>query len=136
MSPARQSIVVMPTHPNAEVFVDGVPMGKGATTVQMSKRSGHTVMAKCGQSVGVAQVDRVISTHGFLDLVGGYAFYFPMLGIASPGFWELDPPTVAVVVPDSSACEKSVASPPSPIPPTAPASAPEKGEGETAIPND
>ena len=104
-SSSTQSIAVQPTHENADVFVDGRLVGRGTRSVEMHKRRGHVVMAKCGGSVGIAQVDRSISTSGILDLIGGVIILVPFLGALAPGFWRLDPPMVVVVIPDTSKCE-------------------------------
>ena len=112
--PPIQNIALQPSHPNAEVFVDGAPVGHGPTTVQMSKRTAHTVMAKCGRSAGMAQVDRSISTMGIVDLIAGAFFLVNWIGIFAPGFWRLEPPTVVVAIPDTSDCDIKVeGSPPS-----------------------
>ena len=104
-APATQSIAIQPSHPNAEIFVDGASVGHGPMSVTMSKRNSHTVMAKCGNSAGVSQVDQKLSTLGTLDLVGTFLIIVPVIGVFAPGFWDLDPPIVAVAVPDASGCE-------------------------------
>jgi hypothetical protein len=104
LSPSTQNIVIQPMPGDAELYVDGAPVGRGTQSVRMSKKQSHTVIAKCGRSSGVASVDRSISITGILDVVGGILFYVPFIGVLAPGFWTLDPPTVAIAVPDGSAC--------------------------------
>jgi hypothetical protein len=103
--PGTQRIAIQPMHPNAEVFVDGVPLGRGPTSVAMARRDVHSVIAKCGVSSGSAFVNPSISATGVLDLLGGLFFLVPYLGYFAPGFWKLEPRTVVVAIPDASACE-------------------------------
>ncbi len=108
-SSSTQSIAIMPSHPSAEVYVDGALKGKGAQTIELSKKRAHSVMAKCGVSAGVATVDRNLSTTGMLDLIGGFLILFPFIGLVSAGAWELSPTAVSVPVPDATECEAAAA---------------------------
>ena len=103
-SPSSQSIVIRPSNEHAEVFVDGARVGTGTTTIDMSKGRTHSVMAQCGHSTGVAQVDRSISTSGILDIIGGFILLIPLIGVFADGFWELEPTTVVVAIPDAAEC--------------------------------
>ena len=104
-APSHQAVNVMPSHPRAEVYVDGNLVGRGAQTVQLKKSSSHSVMAKCGESAGAATIDNSLSTTGVLDIVGGFFFLVPFIGLVAPGAWTLSPTTISVAVPDSAACE-------------------------------
>jgi hypothetical protein len=104
-SSGSQEISIQPTSPRAEVFVDGAHVGTGTMTYSMKKKKTHSVMARCGDSTGVAIVDRQISTTGVLDLVGGFLILIPFLGVFGPGFYELDPEHVVVSIPDVTACK-------------------------------
>lgn len=101
---SSQSIVITPSHPNAEVFVDGVSKGTGTQHVDMSRKESHSIMAKCGGSSGVAMVSRELSTTGLLDIVGGILILIPFIGLFSPGAFELSPSVVSVAIPDDSKC--------------------------------
>lgn len=102
---SRQSINIMPSHPRADVYVDGNLVGKGPQNVSMSKSSSHSIMAKCGGSAGTGIIDRSLSTTGMLDLIGGLLILFPLLGLISAGAWKLNPTTLSVAIPDETACE-------------------------------
>lgn len=110
-SSGTQHMTIQPSDPRAEIFVDGAPVGKGTVSVPMKKKRSHTVMAKCGDSTGVAHIDRSISTTGVLDIVGGVLILVPFLGVLGPGFYELEPEHVVVAVPDHSACRVSASTP-------------------------
>jgi len=103
-SPSSQTITIVPSHPKAQVVVDGQPKGTGTMSLDLKKNRGHSFLARCGNSSGVANVERNISPTGMLDLIGGFLLLVPFIGLASPGAWELSPSTVSVPVPDASAC--------------------------------
>lgn len=104
-SSSTQSIVIMPSHASAEVYVDGNLRGTGPQTVELSKKRNHSVMAKCGNSAGAASIERNLSTTGLLDIIGGFLILLPFIGLTAAGAWELSPTTVSVPVPDSGGCE-------------------------------
>ena len=105
VAPSRQSINIIPSAQQAKVYVDGNLIGDGPQTVSMSKSTEHSVMAKCGYSAGTALVSRSMSMTGILDLIGGFLFLIPFIGLVSPGAWKLDPTTVSIAIPDDSACK-------------------------------
>jgi hypothetical protein len=107
---STQPISIMPSHPNAEVYVDGTLKGVGPQTVLLSKKNTHSVMAKCGGSSGVVTIDRNLSTTGILDIIGGFLILVPFVGLLAPGAWELSPTSVSVPIPDTSGCSKPSAS--------------------------
>ena len=102
---STQPITIIPSHENAEVYVDGNLKGKGVQTVFLHKRRSHSIMAKCGGSAGTGSVTRHLSTTGILDIIGGVLFLAPLLGLIAPGAWELSPTTISVPIPNASACE-------------------------------
>lgn len=104
-SPSTQSITIVPSHPNAEVVVDGQSRGTGTMALELKKNRGHSVLARCGNSSGVATLERNMSSSGVLDMIGGLFLLVPFIGLTSPGAWELSPSTVSVPVPDASGCE-------------------------------
>jgi len=105
-SPPNQNITISPSHPRAEVSVDGRVIGRGTQQVNLSKRREHSVLAKCGNSSGVAYIGRDVSGTGFADMIGGFIFLLPFLGFFSPGAFELSPSNVYVAIPDDSECDR------------------------------
>lgn len=73
--------------------------GTGAAQAEVARNRPHSVMARIGDRVSVRKVERVISTTGVLDIVGGIIFLLPFLGLLGPGFWDLEEDHVTVVVP-------------------------------------
>ena len=100
---SMQNITIIPSEEEATVFVDGSFVGTGTCTVDLKKKKSHSVMAKAEDGrVGVARIDKSVSTAGILDIVGGFFILIPWIGLAAPGFWELDPDTVAIALPPRS----------------------------------
>ena len=97
--PKTQSIIIRPTDPTAEVLVDGQNKGTGTVSVDLDRNRSHSVIAKSGNQTGSALIDKKISTTGVLDIIGTCIFIIPAIGLFTPGFWELDPQHVDVVVP-------------------------------------
>ena len=96
---SRQSVIIAPSDPSAEVFVDGRPVGQGTVAVDLRRNRSHGVMARVGERVGTAHIGTEISTTGILDLIGGIFFLVPFIGVLGPGFYSLDADYVNVVVP-------------------------------------
>ena len=89
---SSQHIRIEASDPAARIFVDGQEVGTGSALVPMRRNRTHSVRAEAPDG-GVAQgrIRKNISTTGILDIVGGFFFLVPFLGILGPGFWELDP---------------------------------------------
>ena len=100
--PSRQNVTITASHPRAQISVDGAPVGEGSVTVPLKRNTSHAVMAKVGDAAGTAQIGTKISTTGMLDIAGGVLFLVPFIGIASPGFHELDTTSVYVAIPAES----------------------------------
>ncbi|WP_290564896.1 hypothetical protein [Akkermansia sp.] len=97
-SSGKQTIKIVANDPNATIFVNGEPVGKGIVTTTLKKNKSAAITAKSGNKNGVAVVDSELSTTGVLDIVGGCIFLLPFLGFCSGGAWQLEQETVAVNV--------------------------------------
>jgi hypothetical protein len=96
---STQTVTIQATDSAAEITVDGMPVGKGAASVQLKRNRSHSIIARVGDRTGVSQISYSISTTGVLDIVGGFLFLIPFLGIIGPGFYTLDQDMVVVAVP-------------------------------------
>lgn len=99
---STQGVTITASDPNAEIYVDGNYLGKGATSTALRRNRSHTVMAKCGDRVGSTVIGTSISATGVLDLIGGFLFLLPFIGVAGPGFMQLDADAVTVIVPPAA----------------------------------
>ena len=95
---SRQDVRIMASDPEAELFVDGEPCGKGPKTVSLVRNREHRVMAKLGDRAGTERITYSMSTTGIMDLIGGCCFLLPFLGAFSPGWHELDQDAIYVVL--------------------------------------
>lgn len=99
LSRPTQHVSVMATEPGAKLYVDGRFVGTGTASVRLRKSQGHAFLARIDDRSGTAHIGKTVSTTGILDLIGGMIFFIPLLGIAAPGFWELDRHHVIVTLP-------------------------------------
>ena len=102
MVPATQSISIVATDPSADIYVDGNLVGRGSATARVRRDESHGITARVDERVGVANVGTSVSSVGMLDIIGGFLFLIPFIGVVAPGFHELDQTTVTVVVPPST----------------------------------
>ena len=100
---SRATLTVTASEPHAEIWIDGAMYGTGTVQAEVARDRPHSVMAKVGDRVGTRTVQRTISTTGVLDVIGGFLFLFPFLGILGAGFWDPEEEHVTVVVPGAAA---------------------------------
>jgi len=55
----------------------------------VSKSEAHVLTAKMEGRVAIETTRSTISTTGILDIVGGFFFLLPFLGLLGGGFWKL-----------------------------------------------
>jgi hypothetical protein len=101
-SPSSQNVNILPSHPAAQVYVDGNLVGTGPQSVRLKKSSSHSVLVKCGTSAGTGVIDRELSTTGILDIIGGFIIIIPFFGLLAPGSHSLSPDTLSVAIPDAT----------------------------------
>lgn len=93
--------------PEAELFVDGNPIGKGNTEVMVTRDQVHTVMARKGDRANTVAVGTKTSTAGILDLIGTFLFLLPVVGFLTPGCSSLDRDHVSIVLPNVTVIQDS-----------------------------
>ncbi len=96
--PRMQRVTIIPSDPNAQVYLNNDPVGSGRTTLELERNKTYAVSARNGSNMGSASIGRRVSGTGVLDIVGGCFFLVPFVGCFTPGFWELDKTTVTVPV--------------------------------------
>lgn len=99
MVSSQQAVAITASDPSAEIIVDGNHVGTGSASVMLQRDRAHTVVARLGDRSGATSIGTKISTTGVLDIIGGVFFLIPLIGLAGPGFWSLDPESVAVSIP-------------------------------------
>ena len=96
--PSTQRVTIVPSEPDAKVYLNNNPVGTGKTTLELQRNRTYAVSARSGQNMGSASIGRRVSGTGVLDIVGGCFFLIPFVGCFTPGFWELDKSIVSVPV--------------------------------------
>jgi|HubBroStandDraft_5_1064220.scaffolds.fasta_scaffold40168_3 hypothetical protein len=91
--PKQQSVTIIAPDEGATIYVDNSPVGKSPVTIMLDRNKTYAVSASSG---GTASIGRKISGTGVLDIVGTCLFIIPVIGLFTPGFWELDPTTVRI----------------------------------------
>ena len=95
----QQAVTINSSHPDGRIFVDGQEVGTGKVATMLDRTESHSVLVKAPDGrVGTASLNNKISGTGVLDIVGGFIFFVPFVGVMGPGFWELDPTHVDVPV--------------------------------------
>jgi PEGA domain len=97
--PKQQSVTIIASVQGATVYVDNNPVGTTPVTMMLDRNKSYAVSAQYGGRHGTAVIDRKISGTGVLDIVGTCLFIIPVIGLFCPGFWDLDPTTVQVQIP-------------------------------------
>jgi len=96
---SNQAVVISATDPAADIYVDGQLVGRGTATADLKRNRSHAILARVGDRAGTAQIGTQISATGILDIVGGFFWLVPFIGIATPGFHDLDTTAVSIAIP-------------------------------------
>lgn len=94
--PKHESVLISTPQPGAQIEVDGRPVGNSPVTVELQRNKSHSIVARQGSRTGTAQIGTKISTTGILDIVGTFLLIVPVIGIFTPGFYDLDQTNVVV----------------------------------------
>jgi len=90
--PTKQSIGVSSYPPEAQVIVSGKPMGM--TPLHFEADRGENLLLevqKSGYQTQYRTSSRKLSGLGILDVVSGFFWLVPFIGLTSSGAWEHDP---------------------------------------------
>jgi hypothetical protein len=88
--PARQNVTVNTTTPGATIKANGVTVGTSPVTFAAKRNQDLNLVAtKPGYQASVMQVSRQTSNTFALDLIGGWFFLLPWIGLLTPGAYEL-----------------------------------------------
>ncbi len=98
---STQMVAITASEPGAEIFVDGRKVGTGTVTLALARHV-HVFEARFEGRNVVATVGTKISTAGVLDIIGGILFLIPLIGLAGPGFRELQATQIMLPIPPAS----------------------------------
>lgn len=103
MIPDTQLVTVTCGDSEAELFADGMMIGKGSSSFAAARNRDHVFMAKSEDgAIGYVQVSTIGNPLVLLDIAGAILWIVPVVGLLTPGAWMLD--STAVIIPlDGSA---------------------------------
>lgn len=88
--PPTQNVTVATTTPGATIKANGVTVGQSPVTFKAKRnRDLNLIATKPGYNDSAMVVSRQTSGTFMLDLVGGFFFLVPWVGILTPGAYEL-----------------------------------------------
>ena len=97
-----QSINVSSNPTGASVTVNGNRVGATPLSTNIPRRdSAMITVEKDGYEPATVTTSTTLSTYGILDIIGGFFFLFPFLGLLSSGAWEQEPENISVTLPSS-----------------------------------
>lgn len=97
--PHKQKVSITASEPDAKIFVNGDFIGVGRVSTRVARNKDASIMVKCdGYYTAVREVGTTMSMTGILDIIGGWCFLVPFLGLLSPGSRELDSPNLSIVL--------------------------------------
>jgi len=97
--PHTQKVTVTASEPDAKIFINGdyVGIGRGETKVRRNRDA--SVMVKCdGYYTATRMLSTTMSGVGVVDIIFGWVWLVPWLGLLSPGSREIDNPNITVVL--------------------------------------
>jgi len=110
-APSTQALTIHTNSSEADIYLDGAVVGKGSTVVNVARTS-HHIRAVLGDLDAHTSVGTRISALGILDILGGILFLVPFIGVAGPGFTQLDRTTVELTIPNLPAPPPAVVTAP------------------------
>jgi hypothetical protein len=99
LGPTMQTITIGSEPSGAEVFLNGERVGQTPLRVEVD-RKGELLfeVRKPGYQAQFRTPQRALSTYGILDILGGWAFLLPFVGLFSHAAWEHQPAAFGVVL--------------------------------------
>ena len=96
---STQILSITSDQPDAEIFVNGSMVGKGAVALPVKRNETVRVRVKKeGYITAQRLIENSLNTTGTLDLCGGCIILLPILGFLSPGAFSLDEENVKITM--------------------------------------
>ncbi len=95
----RTPMTVNASEPDAKIYIDGEYMGIGRVQTSVKRRTNHTVLArKDGFYPAQKNVSYCLGTVGIIDLLFGFVWLVPFVGLAFPGAYVADEENIALLL--------------------------------------
>lgn len=92
---SNQNLTIL-SHDEADLYVDGLKVGKGRVVVPIKRDKSHIVEARLDGQTAMLGVGTRLGTTGVLDIIGGFVWLVPFLGLTAPGAYTLDTDVVSL----------------------------------------
>ncbi len=91
LAPSTQKLSIRVSEPDARIYLNGTLIGEGSLSHQVNRgEKVEITVQKDGFYPVTRSVERNLSVPGRLDATGGYIILIPLLGLMSPGAYQLD----------------------------------------------
>ena len=95
--PPTQKLTVNTSEPGAEIWINGQVRGTSPLETDVERNKNVSIMArKDGYETGNRSLGTRLSSTGKQDIIGTILFAIPVIGLLSPGAWEIDETTVVI----------------------------------------
>ncbi|MCX5695041.1 MAG: hypothetical protein NTW18_00035 [Candidatus Omnitrophica bacterium] len=97
--PHTQKVSVIASEPDAKIYINGDLIGTGRAETKVLRNKDASVMVKCdGYYPATRMLSTTMSGIGVVDIVFGWIWLVPWLGLLFPGSREIDTPNITVVL--------------------------------------
>ena len=97
--PHTQKVSVIASEPDAKIYINGDLIGTGRAETKVPRNRDASVMVKCnGYYTATRMLSTTMSGVGVIDIIFGWIWLVPWLGLLSPGSKEIDTPNITVVL--------------------------------------
>src|SRR5262245_56557942 len=108
---STQPVTIMASDPNAEIYANGRPVGRGTATVELRRDRDQSIMARTDDNrTGTATIKSHLGSGGITDIVGGAIILVPFFGLLAPGSRDLDASSVVIEIPPATTTPSAPAS--------------------------
>jgi len=97
--PHTQKVSIVASEPDAKIYINGDLIGTGRAETKVPRNRDASVMVKCdGYYTATRMLSTTMSGIGVVDIIFGWIWLVPWLGLLSPGSKEIDTPNITVVL--------------------------------------
>ncbi len=97
--PHTQKVSIVASEPDAKIYINGDLIGTGRAETKVPRNRDASVMVKCdGYYTATRMLSTTMSGIGVVDIIFGWVWLVPWLGLLSPGSKEIDTPNITVVL--------------------------------------
>lgn len=97
--PSHETVTVSTSEEDADIFINGNFAGKGIVNAAVKRNANVSIMAKKeGFQPATRSISKTLSTTGLMDVIGGFIFLVPFVGLMAPGAWDLSEENISIIM--------------------------------------